>query len=87
MDFLNEYSDYIEAAFITMACSFFAIYCILLYRHRGKHADYGTYALLDLWANVARGCPVGITANTIARYASPLEERYNPKEKIPENTF
>ena len=51
-----------------------------------KHADYGTYALLDLWANVARGDVLGRYnwVNTQGRYASPSEERYNPKEKIPE---
>ena len=53
-----------------------------------KHADYGTYALLDLWANIARGDVLGRYnwVNTIARGVTPalLEERYNPKEKIPE---
>jgi hypothetical protein len=53
-----------------------------------KHSNYGTYALMDLWANVARGDVNGRFnwINKIARGVTPalLEERYDPKEKIPE---
>jgi hypothetical protein len=53
-----------------------------------KHSDSGSYALMDLWANVARGDVLGRFnwINSIGRGVTPalLEERYEPNEKIPE---
>ena len=53
-----------------------------------KHSDSGTYALMDLWANVARGDVLGRFnwINAIGRGVTPalLEERYEPNEKIPD---
>ena len=56
-----------------------------------KHADYGTYALLDLWANVARGDVLGRYnwVNTIARALRQpfLRSAIIQKRKFQKNTF
>ena len=90
--FSNEYSRFTvrwqHLAVVFANVPFLPFIAYYLIDIEEKHADYGTYALLDLWANIARGDVLGRYnwVNTIARGVTPalLEERYNPKEKIPE---
>ena len=50
-----------------------------------KHGNYGTYVMIDRWANIARGDVKRrfLWLQSIARDTSPalLEERYDPKRK------